>query len=159
MQWIRKRRGGSFEKKGLGGFSSLFCHHSGHAFDGGGELECYNRTLFYVEISLSILAVAAVAINIVQFKAYVRTVQKSAAEAFQGINKESMSKISLPVVVVGPKNDIVWYNTPFLNKVCAKRECIGESIVQFTSGLPVDQLLNRKGLMYPIRKNGLLYLE
>ena len=36
----------------------------------------YNRTLFYVEISLSILAVAAVAINIVQFKAYVRTVQK-----------------------------------------------------------------------------------
>ena len=75
-----------------------------------------------------------------------RTVQKSAAEAFQGINKESMSKISLPVVVVGPKNDIVWYNTPFLNKVCAKRECIGESIVQFTSGLPVDQLLNRKGL-------------
>ena len=106
----------------------------------------YNRTLFYVEISLSILAVAAVAINIVQFKAYVRTVQKSAAEAFQGINKDSMSKISLPVVVVGPKNDIVWYNTPFLNKVCAKRECIGESIVQFTSGLPVDQLLNRKGL-------------
>ncbi len=106
----------------------------------------YNQTLFYVEISLSILAVVAVIISIVHFKAYVRTIQKGAAEAFQGINKESMSKISLPVVVVGEKGDIVWYNIPFYNKVCSKRECIGESITQFTSGMRVSQLLNRKGV-------------
>ncbi len=106
----------------------------------------YNQTLFYVEISLSILAVVAVIISIVHFKAYVRTVQKGAAEALKGINKESMSQISLPVVVVGEKGDIVWYNIPFYNKVCSKRECIGESITQFTSGMRVSQLLNRKGV-------------
>ena len=106
----------------------------------------YNQTLFYVEISLSILAVVAVIISIVHFKAYVRTIQKGAAEALKGINKESMSKISLPVVVVGEKGDIVWYNIPFYNKVCSKRECIGESITQFTSGMRVSQLLNRKGV-------------
>lgn len=106
----------------------------------------YNRTLFYVEISISVVSILAVVISVVQFKAYVRTVRKSAAEAFQGFNKESMEKISIPVVVVGEQDDIVWVNSTFHNKVSSGKDCTGESITQFTSGIGASQLLNHKGV-------------
>lgn len=106
----------------------------------------YNRTLFYVEVSISVVSILAVVISIVQFKAYVRTVRKSAAEAFQGINKASMEKISLPVVVVGEQDDIVWANSTFLNKISSGKDCTGESVTQFTSGNKAAQMLSRKGV-------------
>lgn len=103
-----------------------------------------DKTLFYVEVSVAVVSILAVTVSVVQFKAYVRTVRKSAAEIFEAGDKKSLEAFTVPIAVTGRRGDIVWCNAPFAQKVAGGRDCTGETVTQFASGLTVNQLLERK---------------
>lgn len=105
----------------------------------------WNRTVFYVEISVAAASIAAVLLATSHFHAHVLDAVKSAQTILSGDQYRLMQKFSLPIVLVGESNDMIWINEAFWNTVCDKRECRGENIQKFLYPKTVEQVLEADG--------------
>lgn len=105
----------------------------------------WNRTVFYVEISIAAVSVAAVLAATARFHAHVSEAVKSAQTVLSGEQYHRMQKFPLPVVLVGEANDMIWINDAFWNIVCEKRECRGQNIQKFIYPKTVPQILEAGG--------------
>ena len=105
----------------------------------------WNQTAFFIEIAAAGIAAAALAVSVSRFRAYVQDSVKSARAVLSGSQYEALKKFPLPVVVVGGKNDMVWFNDAFLNNVCDKNECRGEDVRKFIYPATVDKILKSSG--------------
>ena len=101
----------------------------------------FNKTVFYVEISIAVIATLAVLVSIINFNIYIKTTVKSAESAVGGFDKDALEKFPVPIVVVGKESDIIWFNSDFSKTVCHQRECTGESIHGFIYPKTVEQIL------------------
>ena len=104
----------------------------------------WNETVFYVELLISSASILLVAGSTAKFKAYVRSVIKSAEGTIKGTDKNSLEKFAASVVITGLAGDVVWANTSFVNKICNGKDCSGETISQFTSGKSVQHLITHE---------------
>ena len=105
----------------------------------------WNITVFAVEISLSVVSLAAVLLANRHFRTHVSYAVKNAGEVLAGDRYRSLQRFALPVVVAGTEGDVIWSNDAFLEQVCQKRECRGENILKFIYPATVEQILSSDG--------------
>ena len=105
----------------------------------------WNRMIFFIEIGVAVVSIAAVWIATSRFHAHVINSVKSAQTVLTGDQYRAMQKFSLPVVLVGSENDMIWFNDAFRDHVCNKNECRGETVEKFIYPKTVEQILESDG--------------
>ena len=73
----------------------------------------YNMIVFYVELGITVLSIAAVIALSLRFSAYIRGIVRSTADRINGIDRDYLERYKYPVAVVGMEGDIVWCNARF----------------------------------------------
>ncbi len=73
----------------------------------------YNIIVFYVELGITVLSIAAVIALSLRFSAYIRGIVRSTADRINGIDRDYLERYKYPVAVVGMEGDIVWCNARF----------------------------------------------
>lgn len=106
----------------------------------------FNRILFSVEMTLSLLSILAVMVASEHFKVHVTSAMKSAQKILSGEQYHSLQDFAIAVAVVGRSGDIIWANPAFLNGVCMKHESRGESILKYIYPKTLKQVLADSGV-------------
>ena len=105
----------------------------------------WNHTVFLVEITAAAAAFVAAAASVTRFHSYVQTAVASAQTVLSGNQYQNLESFSLPVVLVGEGNDVIWANSAFQKVVCEKNRCFGEDIRKFIYPKTVEQILKSCG--------------
>ena len=78
----------------------------------------YNIVLCYIELGISVAAIAVVFVISLRFRSYINNTVKAAAEKIKGLNPEYLEKYKYPVAVSGSRGDILWCNARFRKAIC-----------------------------------------
>lgn len=105
-----------------------------------------DRTVCYVELSASVVSVVLIVTATRRFHAYALESVKNAQSVLTGDGYRAMQEFSLPVVLVGSSDDVIWFNNAFWDTVCEKKECRGESIRKFIYPQTVEKILRSDGI-------------
>lgn len=105
----------------------------------------WDERVFFAELGLAAACAVAVLISLLKFRSYVRTVAKSAGGMLSGIDKNAMEHFPVAVAVAGEAGELVWNNLAFAARVCGERDHTGESVLQFTEGKSIQQILSHNG--------------
>lgn len=73
----------------------------------------YNKILSFIEVGVSIAAMAVVLVFTLNFKNYVKNVVTQALDTSFNVNEKSIEQFKLPVAVVGEKGEILFCNSRF----------------------------------------------
>ncbi len=106
----------------------------------------YNRILCYIELGISVAALAVVLVLLLRFKSYVSAVVRSAADKINGVNFEYLERYKYPVAISGPKGDIVWCNMSFRKMMGNGRSPEGDNITAYLSGFEFDDIKGGEGV-------------
>ena len=118
----------------------------------------WSLTAFLIEIGVAALCAVALGVSVFGFRSYVQDSVKSAQAVLSGGQYELLRKFSLPVVLVGENNDMIWFNDAFFANVCEKNECRGEDIRKFIYPSTVDGVLKSDGAEVNVgRKRFIVY--
>lgn len=112
----------------------------------------HSKTIFYVEISATVVSAVLVVAATNHFHVYVLESLKSARNVLTGDQYRTMQEFSLPVVLVGEAGDMIWFNNAFWNTVCEKKELRGESVLKFIYPQSVEKILQSDGTDVSIGK-------
>lgn len=91
----------------------------------------YNKILSFIEIGVSIAALAFVLIFTLNFRRYVKSIVSGALEDCYNVNKTSIEQIKLPVVVTGEYGEIVFYNARFKKAFFPDADMYNESVSEY----------------------------
>ena len=105
----------------------------------------YNMTVFYVELGITVLAIAAVIALSLRFSAYIRGIVRSTADRINGIDRDYLERYKYPVAVVGMEGDIVWCNARF-RKAIGGRSPEGDHINNYISGYDFVDIIDSDGV-------------
>ena len=105
----------------------------------------YNMTVFYVELGITVLAIAAVIALSLRFSAYIRGIVRSTADRINGIDRDYLERYKYPVAVVGMEGDIVWCNARF-RKAIGGRSPEGDHINNYISGYDFVDIIDSEGV-------------
>ena len=105
----------------------------------------YNMTVFYVELGITVLAIAAVIALSLRFSAYLRGIVRSTADRINGIDRDYLERYKYPVAVVGMEGDIVWCNARF-RKAIGGRSPEGDHINNYISGYDFVDIIDSEGV-------------
>ena len=133
-------------KKRVWASSPLFYVISGVMFLMACESWFRDKTVCYVELSASVVSVVLIAVATKRFHSYAVESVKNAQSVFTGERYRAMQEFSLPVVLVGSSDDVIWFNDAFWDTVCEKKECRGESIGKFIYPQTVEKILRSDGI-------------
>lgn len=103
----------------------------------------WNKTIFFIELSVATMAMIISAVFIFRFKTYAQTTLNSAALSLGTKKDNVLNNFSIPIVLVGKFGEIAWANTKFLTTIEKSENCIGIDIKLFTSGIPINRILRR----------------
>ena len=108
----------------------------------------YLGQMLLAYISLGIFALEALLLLIVnlRFRAHVQAAARSAKQILGGEVCQELDSFSLPVVIIGDKGDIVWYNGAFRSGVSGRKDVYGENIVRFIYPKNVRQIVEGSGV-------------
>lgn len=105
----------------------------------------YNKILFTIEVTVSCLAICAVAVSDIVMRNNVSSAVRSAKKVLLAEDDVSLDDLALPVVVVAPYGDIVWGNELFREGLCSGDSFIGEDILKFIYPKTLRQIIGEKG--------------
>lgn len=105
----------------------------------------YNKILFTIEITVSLLAISAVAVSDIVMRNNVSSAVKGAKKVLSAEDEISLGEFPLPVAVVAPYGDIVWANTAFAAGLCGGESYMGEDILKFIYPKTIRQIAGEKG--------------
>ena len=105
----------------------------------------FDMTVFYVELGITVLAIAAVIALSLRFSAYIRGIVRSTADRINGIDHEYLERYKYPVAVVGMEGDIVWCNARF-RKAIGGRSPEGNHINNYISGYDIVDIIDSEGV-------------
>ena len=94
-----------------------------------------SRSVFYLFAALTLVSGGVVLITVIRFRSYAQTVLRSAFKSFDRDQESYLSKLSFPVAITGKYDELVWGNSLFKEMLCENKDCVGESITAFTSGV------------------------
>ena len=106
----------------------------------------YNHSVFIFDICLAAVSAVIFIVMGFRYRRYVDNVVRDAVRGIQGANHAYLEKFSVPVVVIGKKGDVLWYNTKFKKKLADNQECTGESASRFISNLDIDTFIESSGI-------------
>ena len=105
-----------------------------------------NVLIFSISISGAVVSLVLIIVFAISLKVNISSVLKSASQFISGENLDAFEKFALPVVIIGEKNDIVWYNRTFYKTVSQKNECVGESILKYIYPKTTTQVITDGGV-------------
>ena len=105
----------------------------------------YDRHVFIFDICLAVAAALVIILSGLNYHKYVSRVVKDAARGIKGIDHTYLEKFSVPVTVTGKDGDILWYNASFKRKLSRGKECSGDNIDLYTTGIDMETLLLNSG--------------
>ena len=105
----------------------------------------YNIIVFYVELGITVLSIAAVIALSLRFSAYIRGIVRSTADRINGIDRDYLERYKYPVAVVGIEGDIVWCNARF-RKAIGGRSPEGDHINNYISGYDIVDIIDSDGV-------------
>ena len=105
----------------------------------------YNIIVFYVELGITVLSIAAVIALSLRFSAYIRGIVRSTADRINGIDRDYLERYKYPVAVVGMEGDIVWCNARF-RKAIGGRSPEGDHINNYISGYDIVDIIDSDGV-------------
>ena len=114
-----------------------------------------SRSVFYLFAALTLVSGGVVLITVIRFRSYAQTVLRSAFKSFDRDQESYLSKLSFPVAITGKYDELVWGNSLFKEMLCENKDCVGESITAFTSGVRLQDIVKGNGTN--ITHNGLKY--
>ena len=99
----------------------------------------YNQILGYVEMGVTVVALAAVLVLTLRFRAYIRGISAAAMEECYTPDGRALEAMQTPVAVCGEHGELIAYNTRFKKHFLDAGEGENYSITPFISGLePAD---------------------
>ncbi len=105
----------------------------------------YNKTLSFVELGLSVAAIAAVVTISLSFRSYIRSIVRQTASHIVGMNADYLEKYKYPVVVSGEKGDIIWCNARFRKNICGGRSPEGDNVSAYLPGHHIQDITDNEG--------------
>ncbi len=105
----------------------------------------WNHYIFVAELILSIAAIAAVFVSMVNYKKYLARIVTDAANSAGDISIERINKIAMPVAVLGENNEIVMVNDMFRKNLLKDGDPTGDFIETFLSDSNPDSLFDENG--------------
>ncbi|MBQ2442399.1 MAG: DHH family phosphoesterase [Ruminococcus sp.] len=105
----------------------------------------YNIIVFYVELGITVLSIAAVIALSLRFSAYIRGIVRSTADRINCIDRDYLERYKYPVAVVGMEGDIVWCNARF-RKAIGGRSPEGDHINNYISGYDIVDIIDSDGV-------------
>ncbi|MCI9576493.1 MAG: DHH family phosphoesterase [Clostridiales bacterium] len=105
----------------------------------------WNPIAFYVELGVCILSVVAVFLATKYFHSYVQRIMQGARNALFGQDYRALRDLSLPLVIVGENEDIVWGNEAFLQAMGWAKDYHGTSLEKLIHPYTLDQLMEGNG--------------
>ncbi len=106
----------------------------------------YNHILCYIELGISVAALAVVFVLSLRFKNYISSVTRTAAAKISTADEELLEHYKFPVAVVGEKGDIVWCNMLFRKMMTGSRNPIGDNISSYLSGFDINDVSGGEGI-------------
>ena len=104
-----------------------------------------NRILFFSEITAAVLSAVIIAVLTLRMRARTTAAIRSAQQVFTAKEYDAFDTFALPLAIVGEAGDILWYNNAFFKSVCAKKDCIGDSISKFIYPRTLKQAVSDAG--------------
>ena len=129
----------------------------------------YNRLLFAIELSVSVLSVTAVLVSDLVLRKNVYMAMRRVKRTLGGGDTRPFEDFPLPVVVVGEAEEIIWGNIAFRETMSKVDPFMGESVLRFIYPKTLRQVIaqsgtsvfykNRDYTVYGVRsgKNHILY--
>ncbi|WP_099205134.1 DHH family phosphoesterase [Scatolibacter rhodanostii] len=105
----------------------------------------YNKILFAMELTVSVLAIVGVAISDVMLRRKVGSAVKTAQKVLAAREDISLEDFALPLAVVSPQGDVTWCNKMFRESFGASFPVAGENIVRFIYPKTLRQILSNAG--------------
>ncbi len=105
----------------------------------------WNPIIFYIELGLTIVAVAIITIFLVRFQSYLTVAMRSVNKVLSGQEYQLLQDFTLPVAIVGNKGDIIWVNTAFFMDVGRESDCRGENILKLIQPKTMGQVVEDNG--------------
>lgn len=106
----------------------------------------YNQILCYIEMGISIISLAVVAVLLIRFRSYVSYVVRSVADKINGIDASFLEKYKYPIAIVGTKGDILWCNVRFRKQMSNAKNPEGDNISAYLSGFDFENFVVGEGI-------------
>ena len=104
----------------------------------------YNRILFTIELTVSILSFTGVMVSDLNLRRSLRDSMRRTRQVLQGEDQAHLDGFPLPIVVVGTQGEMLWGNTAFREKLVSKGNFLGQSVLQITYPKTLRQIVERR---------------
>ncbi len=111
--------------------------------------------LFCAETAVALITAIVVLISNRQYKKYISNALNSAVNAMTGKDKEFLSHLPTPAVILGKGNKVLWYNAPFERLLPGQKSLLDKPISPLIPGVSIDSLVSSKSTEIEI--NGSFY--
>lgn len=105
----------------------------------------YNRILFAIELTVSVLAVVAVLVGDLILLKHIIIPMGRAKRTLRGEDSSALEKFPLPVAVVAEAGDVIWGNEAFRTELSKNEQFIGQNIQQFIYPKTLRQVIAQRG--------------
>lgn len=105
----------------------------------------YNKILFFIEVALSLVALAVVLAMTIDFKQYVRKVVHDVLKNVDDVSQERINSVKTPVCVVAENLEILFYNSLFKTSVLNGAEAYNENISEYLGDTTLKELTESTG--------------
>lgn len=100
----------------------------------------HSLILFFVEIALTMVALAVVLLNILKFRQYVRRVVSDAAQSVHDISYDYLESLKMATAVLGEHGEILMYNSRFRQIFFKHSEAVNENISSYIRDESVESM-------------------
>lgn len=98
------------------------------------------QDLLIIQIVCSVLATGLIVLGTVWFHKYLNYAVSSTVRSMSPQQIRTLERFPMPVVIVGERGDIIWYNKLFISQVAEMEDVAGVDITEFTSGKVLTEL-------------------
>lgn len=105
----------------------------------------YDRTMFFIELGITLLATIAVVLFSLMFRAYIKRTVKSTADSISGFSSEHLEKYKYPVAFADNNGMVMWCNARF-RKIIGGRSPEGNSIDTYMPGFSIIDITDGEGV-------------
>ena len=98
------------------------------------------QDLLIIQIICSVLATGLIVLGTVGFHKYLNYAVSSTVRSMSPQQIRTLERFPMPVVIVGDRGDIIWYNKLFISQVAGMEDVAGVDITEFTSGKVLTEL-------------------
>ncbi len=104
-----------------------------------------NKILFAAELSVAVLATAAVVVTDLHYRVHVQTALRAARRVLSAEDERDFDQFALPVAVLGNMGDIVWTNARFRDLFTEEDDGLGDNIAAYIYPKTLRQILSESG--------------